>query len=276
MGWGAAIGGIASIAGSALGGSGGGEGGGEGGEEGMEIVEEFEEEAQGFLDTMLRNAIPYSEFFTQKAVDEMNAKFDQARNDTREYYERSLAFTAPYREAGYQALDTLQDTLGIARPGSGSSAMAHAQENKAKEQAIRRSMATQAANTASQMGMPAEDRYKFIQAAQHGSNLLGLQRALQQYELQGGGNRVDNTLRATVAPAGEGEEPGTNDYSNLLEATSNRFNSSDPRADFMNRAMPLNSDLMRMINSQSSAQRALANTANTGYSHIKPAKKDVY
>lgn len=253
-------------------------------ERGFEAVEEYESEAQGYLDIMLRNAIPYSEFFTKLAIDNMNAMFDRARNDTREYYERSLAFTAPYREAGYQALDTFQDTLGIARPAAGSSAMAHAQENKAKEQALRRSMATEAALTASRMGMNSEDRYKFIQAARHGSNLLGLQRALQQYDLTTKRDIPDSVLRATDSIFQEEGEDGEttdsirpNNYANILEATSQRFGpSQNARGDFISRAMPINADLMRMINSQSSEQRALANTANTGYSHIRPVVRDVY
>jgi hypothetical protein len=271
-----AIGAIASGVGSLVGGSGGGE------QIDTAFIDEAKSEALSFLDDSLRAALPYSESFTERALSAQREQFALARGDIKEYYELSQAQTAPYREAGYQALDTLQDTLGMARLSSGSSAMAHAMENRAKEKAARSRMQQSAITTAQQLGMSPEDQMKFVQSATYGGNLPGLTRALQQYQLAGGGS-PQGGLSATQAPLPHEIDPNlppsdrlarTNPYQNMLSASGGRFD-SDPTASFLNTALPLSQELARASNNMSSRQRVLANLGQTGYSHLTPVVTDV-
>lgn len=258
------------------------------GEEGFAIVDQFEREAQIYLDQALRTALPYTEFFTQRAIDNMNRMFDISRSDVQKYYELSQAQTAPYREAGFQALDSLQDTLGIARPKSGSSAMYHAMENKAKEDALRRRMAAEATQTARDMDMSPQAAQNFIAAARYGTNPAGLNTALREYASSAyprdfGLRATDSLFRDRGDPREEGADPGTyeefrepNAYNDLLRQTFNRYNPRSQAMDFATRTSELGSELMRAIQSQSSRQRALANLgARTGYSHLQPRRVPV-
>ena len=302
---GSALGAIGSIAG-AFGGGGGG-GGGKAQMVDPAFIEAARDHSLDFLDQALRSAIPYSEYFTEKAINEQRRQFELSRSDVREYYERAQAQTAPYREAGFQALDTLQDTLGMSRLESGSSAMYHSMENQAKQDAARRQMRMAAAQTAQKMGMPADEAFKFVQTATYGGNTPGLMREIANYgdptrrpldstkttqKGLGKGKPIGGKMgmfgsitgdRADVSGLTNGWTRGNqanyqditdNSYSGLLGATSNRFDVS-PVAEFTRNAMNIMPDLQAARNNMSSRQSALARLGQTGYSHIPAVSRDV-
>lgn len=290
---GMAAGAIGSIAAGAISsGIGGGGGGGLG--DAMAIVDEFESEGQGYLSNALRSAIPYTEMFSYQAIETqremLNRQLDalemaqkQSREDTKEYYERGQAMTAPYREAGYQAFDTLQDILGMARPESGSSAMYHAMENQAKERANRARMGIQAARTAKDLKMNPRDAFKFQQAAMFGNNLPGLTTALNEYDIRRGGMAGDR--RAVYGSPITGQEGGENPWADVVgnsRAGLGQFINRNPSptgvqhiADFSTEALPINRDLMRALYAQTGSQRSLSQLGNTGYGNITPVSRAV-
>lgn len=290
-----AIGAIGSIAGG-LGGGGGGGGGG--GEEGFAIVDEFENEAQGYLENALRAAIPYTESFTYQAIDVQREMLKRqldmleyarktSREDIKEYYERAQAMTAPYREAGYNAFDQLQDTLGMARPESGSSAMYHAMENKAKERSAQNRMGIEAARTAEKLGMDPDSAYKYMQQAVHGGNLLGLKQGLKEWAVSNYKEPDAKKVYGSpvTARAGEDGEAGENPWADVISGSRSSLEdfinrtpppSSDSIiADFMRTGLPINRDFMNARNSLTSSQRSLAQLGNTGYGNTTPRLTDV-
>lgn len=300
---GGALGAVGQIAGALGGGGGGGD---------VQLIDPAfigaaRDQSLDFLDQALRSAIPYAEYFTEKAIGEQRRQFDLSRSDVREYYERAMAQTAPYREAGFQALDTLQDTLGMSRLESGSSAMYHAMENKAKQDAARRQMRMSAADTAAKLRMNPDEAFKFVQTATYGTNPTGLMKEINRFD-NGPRQRLDSTP-TTAKSRGEGKPVGgdmgpfgsisndrldvtpnvvgwtrggranyadvtDNDYSGLLGATSQRFD-VDPRLEFQRAAMNIMPDLQAARNNMSSRQSTLARLGQTGFSHIPAAARNV-
>ncbi len=168
--------------------SSGGGGGDEEGKEGQKGAGFIDFDAMGYadrsnqmLDEALRGAIPYYAFFNQKAIDEQRRQFDLGRNDIKEYFERSQAMLAPYKEAGYQALDTFQDTLGLARNSAGSSAMAKALENQAKVDSARANMRTAADQFLGTLNLSPEDYYRMSQGMTYANNMPGLMQGMSEF-----------------------------------------------------------------------------------------------
>lgn len=97
----------------------------------------YADSANSYLDRALSSAIPYSEGYTDQAIQYAERANQQARADTEAGFQRSQGLSAPYRAAGYMALDDYLDTLTIARPEMGSLKLATALESAAKrEQAL--------------------------------------------------------------------------------------------------------------------------------------------
>lgn len=91
--------------------------------------------ANGYLTDALALGLPYSERFNKQAIEAQKQATEQARSDLNTGFERSQALGAPYRLAGYQALDSYMDTLTLARPEMGSFKLATALDNTAKREA---------------------------------------------------------------------------------------------------------------------------------------------
>ena len=112
-------------------------GGGEGGGGQQSRLGEAATASNQILQNALMQALPYSEGFTREAMDELRRSEKQARIDQEAGFQRMQGLTAPYRAAGYMALDDYLDTLSIARPEMGSLKLATALESAAKrEQAL--------------------------------------------------------------------------------------------------------------------------------------------
>ena len=160
------------------------------------FVTQAKNEAIGFLDKALRAAIPYSELYTKAAIDVQRQMIDVQRDtakeqilaltkysdlsraDQKEYYERGMAMGAPYREAGYRALDNMQDILGMARPSSGSSALAKALEDQAKRQSSRSQLQASGRDLLSRLNLSPNDRQNALYAMTAGNNPMGIAKAL--------------------------------------------------------------------------------------------------
>lgn len=254
------------------------------------FIDQAKGEALGFLDTALRTAVPYSEFFTEKALEAQREQFQLARSDTEKYYEIAQAQTAPYREAGFQALDTLQDTLGMSRLDSGSSAMYHAMENKAKMDAARREKSYAVQKLVNDLNINPEDAYKLMQSGTYGSNYPGLMETVSQFAAGGMTPFKDQVhpLKATkgsVTPGeagvgGEGELSyggggiASHSYQDMLDATQARF-SPNPLSTFTADMLPLSAEYNRARQNLSSRQRTLAQLGKTGYSHLDVVPTEV-
>jgi hypothetical protein len=93
--------------------------------------------ANGYLQDALTLGLPYSENFTKQAIQAQQQAQNLARNDAEGGFQRSQGLNAPYRLAGYQALDSYMDTLTMARPEMGSFKLANALESAAhRDQAL--------------------------------------------------------------------------------------------------------------------------------------------
>lgn len=88
-------------------------------------------QANQYLTSALQQGIDASTGYTQSAVDASKAYQQQANQALNKGYEMSQALNAPQRLAAYGALDAYQDSLGLARPQSGSFQLASALENQA-------------------------------------------------------------------------------------------------------------------------------------------------
>ena len=86
------------------------------------------------LQNALTQGLQYSKQYSQQAVDALQGAQQQSRADMQQGFERGQALTAPQRLAGYTALDTYQDMLGLARPVGGSFQLASGLENLATGQ----------------------------------------------------------------------------------------------------------------------------------------------
>ena len=259
------------------------------------FIGEAKNESLAYLDQALRYSMPYSEYFTQKAIDSQKEQFAIARQDAKQYWDIGQAQTAPYREAGYQALDMVQDMLGMPRLSSGSGAMAHAMENKAKADAARADLQRQALQLTSQMNVSPEQAYQISQVAANGGNMSGFMRSMQQMQLANPGLFKDQSVTSTRNPNEGSMSSGTMDsmvdgikgngglagqpfkqggYDNILAATSARFNPT-PLMDFMAGAVPSYQALASAENNMSSTARTLAQLGTTGYSQLPVVSRDV-
>ena len=167
-----------------------------GGEIDTGFVTQAKNEAIGFLDKAIRAAIPYSELYTKAAIDiqrqmidvqrdtakeqilALTKYHDLSRADQKEYYERGMALGAPYREAGYRSLDNMQDILGIARPATGSSALAKALDDQAKRQSSRSQLQASGRDLLSRLNLSPQDRQNALYAMTAGNNPMGIAKAL--------------------------------------------------------------------------------------------------
>jgi len=85
------------------------------------------------LDDSLSKGLDYSQGYTQKAVDQQNTSLTQALGQLNQGlqalqggFNTSQALQTPYRDAGYNALDMYEDSLGVKRPTIGNKAVADA------------------------------------------------------------------------------------------------------------------------------------------------------
>ncbi len=215
---------------------------------------EYADEANSFLDDALRTAIPISEAFTTRAISEVQRQFDIGRSDLKEYNALAQAQGAPYREAGYQALDMYQDTLGMPRLSSGSSAMAKALENKAKQQGAQRQLQSAASQFASQTNLPPAEQLKLSQMAQ-GGNSFALTNYLQNFLGQDPG-----TLK------GPGSSSGGR-FQDILDQSFGRQPSA--LSTFTSALGPLTSDLNKANFNLSSDQNSLAQFLTGGFGNAR-------
>jgi hypothetical protein len=198
---GAAIGGAAALGGSLLSSSGGG--GGEGEAAMIEFDSTaFASSANEVLDRALEQAIPYSERGTQFAIEALKNFYTQSRKDVMEAEGRARidfekghglaqAKLKPFAEAGYGALDTYQDILGLPRFAAGSSAVAAAGEMKAKQEAARQALTNQGMSMMDSLGnkISGQDKMNLMSSIQSGGNPMGIMRALEQMGITGAQDR---------------------------------------------------------------------------------------
>lgn len=252
-------------------------GGGGAGEIDTSFIGEFASQANQILDDVLRAALPYAEFFTNKAIEASEDKFNTGIRELQKYYELGQAETAPYREGGYQAFDMYQDTLGMPRPAGGSSRLAAAQKALAKEQAAKQAMAAQASKMVSKMSIPVDQKMQIIRAATEGGNFEGLMQSLREFSIMNPNAFDRGSLSATAGnPNGTSHLPGAmaadpnreNPYNDVLSNTFNSFTPPNVLNNFLLSAMPIGDQLRRSRNSMTSSQRSLANSVNTGFPGI--------
>jgi hypothetical protein len=93
------------------------------------------------LDTSLQNALGYSQNYTGQAVNTQTQYLQQAMNalttagnQLTNSFNQSQGLQQPYRIAGYNALDSYEDTLGMKRPTIGNAAVAQALNDQAVAQ----------------------------------------------------------------------------------------------------------------------------------------------
>lgn len=91
-------------------------------------------QANSFLSDALMLGLPYSERFTQEAIDATKDAQKQANAAQEAGYQKAQALDAPQRLAGYNALDSYLDTLSVARPEMGSFKLANALESAAQRE----------------------------------------------------------------------------------------------------------------------------------------------
>lgn len=202
---------------------GGGKGGGGGGDDEIKIdfdAEPYINRSILELDDALRAALPYTEGYmyesiaTQKEAQreaqlQLKLSSDLARADIKEYFERAMAYGAPYREAGYKALDSLQDILGQPRMAMGSSALAKALENDAKIKGAREQMAANGRDLANRLDLSPQDRQNLLYMTAAGLNPMGIQQALSEIGAQPITRAGPREIKATA-----GEAQGPTDISN--------------------------------------------------------------
>lgn len=95
----------------------------------------YAEQANDILGDALEAAIPYSEGYTNEAINVQKKALQDARIEAEASFQRAQGLSAPYRLAGYQALDQYMDTLTVARPEMGSFKLATSLENQAMKDA---------------------------------------------------------------------------------------------------------------------------------------------
>lgn len=97
---------------------------------------EWANQANAHLQQSLNQALPYSEKYTQQAVQAVQDYNNAAQNQLRQGFNQAQALNAPQRLATYGALDAYQGTLGLATPQGGSFQLAQAMNNQAMGQPL--------------------------------------------------------------------------------------------------------------------------------------------
>jgi hypothetical protein len=141
----------------------------------------YANQANDILDKALERALPYSEMYSQMAEKDLRRVEADAKNQLEKYWEISQAQTAPYREAGYRALDQYQDTLGMYRPAVSSSQMAHIQENMAKKQGAMKEREQAVSSWLDQYDMKPAERANALNAIVNSSNPQGIIQGLDNW-----------------------------------------------------------------------------------------------
>ena len=90
--------------------------------------------ANQYLTSALNQGIAQSEKYNQAAIDTSKAYQQQSNQAMTQGYDLAQSLNAPQRLATYQALDSYQDSLGLARPQAGSFQLASAMENQVRGQ----------------------------------------------------------------------------------------------------------------------------------------------
>ena len=90
--------------------------------------------ANKYITSALNQGIDVSGQYNKAAIDAQRAYQQQANQNLNQGYNTSQALMAPQRMAAYNALDSYQDSLGLARPTAGSFQTASALENQAMGQ----------------------------------------------------------------------------------------------------------------------------------------------
>lgn len=93
-------------------------------------------QANAHLQNALNQALPYSEKYTQQAVNTVQDYNNQSQNQMKQGYSQAQALNSPQHLATYNALDAYQNNLGLATPLGGSFQLAQAMNNQAMRQPI--------------------------------------------------------------------------------------------------------------------------------------------
>lgn len=221
------IAGVASSLMGAVGSMGGGGGGGGGGAPPMVEFEasEYANAANHILDKALEQAIPYTEKASQFGIEALKNFYQQsrqdvqkaeakARGDYQQWHDIANSRLEPYRQSGYGALDQMQDILGLPRFAAGSSAVAQAQEMKARRDASLQQMRAAGADLMSKLpNLSEEDRMNLQYAINSGGNPEGILMGLRQMGITSGQQKFKNNftnpqLKTLGIDIGPGEEEG--------------------------------------------------------------------
>lgn len=100
-------------------------------QQGIRFGEQKLEQGIRFGEDQLDKGIGYNENQTKAAIGELKTNIETGKAELREGFNRYQALNAPYRQASYQALDGLMDSMGMARPNVSSADMAKSLDAKA-------------------------------------------------------------------------------------------------------------------------------------------------
>ena len=81
------------------------------------------------LQAALTQGLPFSEKYTQQAVNAVQGYDQQARNNINQGFQQAQALDAPKHLATYNALDVYQQNLGLPTPVGGSFQLAQGMQN---------------------------------------------------------------------------------------------------------------------------------------------------
>jgi hypothetical protein len=166
------------------------------------FIQGQEDQAIGYLNQGLQAALPYSEMFTQESInmqqqalsaqmalaqqqltsEQENAQIANA--DIQNYYQQGMALGQPYRQAGYQALDKLNQIVGNQTPQGGSAALVQALTQQAQQQGAQQTLGAQGAALASSLNLSPQNKAMLMQGTAFGANPLAVQQQLQNMNAQ--------------------------------------------------------------------------------------------
>jgi glycine/D-amino acid oxidase-like deaminating enzyme len=92
---------------------------------------EWAQKANQQLQAALQQGLDYSQNYTQQAVKASQDYDQKAQQQMQQGFNQAQALNAPQRLAGYTALDSYMDSLGLSRPTAGSFQLASALQNQA-------------------------------------------------------------------------------------------------------------------------------------------------
>lgn len=167
-------------------------------------------EMNATLDKALNSGLKYSEKYTGKAVDAQNTALTQAlqqlklgQNALTTGFAQSQALQAPYRDQGYQALDSYADSLMQARPTMGARAYADIQNKEATTQGVLRGIGINQQDLNSLTGEQNWDPYKQSKAP--------TLRGIAEHNVTDGD--INNYIKDNISEAGAPQTPGWGMYS---------------------------------------------------------------